>query len=209
MKGEEATQATAGTDSMDDVPILGREAGADPVKEFLAQGGVPAYARRAKAMEAAFVELIERCREKRHELLAMVRVRLGTLGALAREWDNLQPFVAEGGVDVLRKLHEELAPRLRVSVEPTSSARALRRALRELTESLANFNRRWLAFLEAVDLTWVNELRDGYNRYYVIEKECVVRSPLVARAGFQPRAPATLDEITAVLPALPIPELVS
>jgi hypothetical protein len=190
---------------VDDVPILGREAGVDPVKEFMAQGGVPAYARRAQAMEAAFADLVERCRVKRDELLAMVRIRLGILRALAGEWDNLRPILADDDLETLRKVYAELAPRLRVPVEPTSSPRALRRALGELAESLTNFNRRWLAFLQGVDLAWVNELRDGYNRHYVLEKECVVRSPAVARAGFQPRPPATTDDIAAVLPPLPVP----
>jgi hypothetical protein len=92
-------------------------------------------------------------------------------------------------------------------VEVTLSVRALRRALRELRESLEFFNRRWQPFLEEVDLTWVNELRDGYNRYYVIEKECVVRLPSLARQGFEPLAPATPAEVAAVLPLLPVPEI--
>lgn len=54
---------------------------------------------------------------------------------------------------------------------PTTSSRALRRALRELTESIERFNQRWQEFLQGVDVSHVNELRDGYNRWYVLEKE--------------------------------------
>src|SRR6266542_655077 len=185
---------------MDDVPIVGSEAGMDPVKQFMAQGGAPAYVRRARETEGAFLEVVERCRQKREEWLPMVRLRLGMLYALAGDWLRLRPLLADGHLEPLVRLHEELSPRLRVAVEPTSSVRTLRRALRELVESLETFNRRWQAFLPGVDLTWVNELRDGYNRYYVIEKECVVHSPHLARQHFHPLPPATVDDIAAALP---------
>ncbi len=81
------------------------------------------------------------------------------------------------------------------------------RALRELNESLESFNRRWRAFLEGVNLAHVNELREGYNRYYVLEKECALRSPFLARQGFVRMPPATVADIAALLPPLPIPRL--
>jgi hypothetical protein len=191
---------------MDDVPIIGTEAGADPVKQFIAQYGAPAYLRRAQQTEQAFNQVVERCRQKREEWLPMVRIHLGLLVALAGEWDKLRELLANDQIELLRRLHEDLAPRLRVTVEPTSSVRALRRVLRELTESLENFNRRWAAFLPEVDLTSVNELRERYNRYYVLEKECAVRSAAVARQGFRPLPPATVEDIAAVLPPLPVPQ---
>src|SRR5262249_36346535 len=105
----------------------------------------------------------------------------------------------------LRKMHAELQPRLRLPVSPTTSARALRRALSELCASLEGFNRRWARFLGEVNLAHVNERRDGYNRYYVIEKECALRSPQLARQGFRPLAPATAADVEALLPPLPVP----
>jgi hypothetical protein len=71
------------------------------------------------------------------------------------------------------------------------------------------FNRRWSPFLETVDLTGLNRLRDGYNRFYVLEKECVVRSPRLARQGYLPLPPMTLDELAALFPPLPVPRLKS
>ena len=65
---------------------------------------------------------------------------------------------------------------IRAHVRPSSSGRVLQRALGELKESIERFNRRWQEFLHQVDLTHVNRLRDGYNRYYLLEKECAVRT---------------------------------
>ena len=67
------------------------------------------------------------------------------------------------------------------------------------------FNRRWRQFLDAVDLRPINELRDGYNRYYVLEKEFAVRSARVARHGFVPLAPLTAAALFELLPLLPVP----
>jgi hypothetical protein len=50
-------------------------------------------------------------------------------------------------------------------------------------------------------------MRDGYNRYYLLEKECALRSARVAREGFVRLAPLTLDDIRKMLPLLPVPTL--
>jgi hypothetical protein len=132
-------------------------------------------------------------------------VRLGLLRGLAGDWPTLLPLLAdEEQLAVLRQLEEDLRPRLRSPVRPTSSRWALRRALRELNESLERFNQRWQEFLPQVELTAVNELRDGYNRYFLLEKECAVRSARVARQGFRRLEPATTADVAAALPLLPI-----
>lgn len=136
----------------------------------------------------------------------MPRTYLGILHALAAEWSNLQPLM-EGAeqIKLFNRLDEELKPSLRSRVEPTSSLRSLGRALRELQESLERFNARWNAFLPQVDLTALNEQRDAYNRYYILEKECAVRSARVARQGFVRLQPLTTDDLFQQFPLLPIP----
>ena len=94
---------------------------------------------------------------------------------------------------------------MRAPVEPTTSARALRGALHGLAQSAERFNRRWVAHVRGLDLTALNAQRTDYNRYYLLEKECAVRSPHIARAGYQPLDPATHDDLLAVLPPLPVP----
>ncbi len=170
---------------MDDVPILGRDDGSHEFKKFLSIFDAPAYIRRARTVQGAFEQLLDHCRQRRAEWLKMARMRIGMLHALAGEWDNLRPLLADDDqLDILRYHLAALASPLRAPVEPTSSPRTLRRALRELCESLEHFNERWREFVSNVDLAALNELRDGYNRYYVLEKECAVR--------LGPRRPARL-----------------
>jgi hypothetical protein len=76
-----------------------------------------------------------------------------------------------------------------------------------LIPSLERFNQRWRKFLPTVDLTAVNRLREDYNRYYLLEKECAVRSSVVARRGYSPLQPVTVDDLADVLPLLPVPQL--
>lgn len=189
---------------MDDVPIPGRED--QPFKQVLAHYDAPAYIRRARHVEEAYDLLVARCRKQRDEWLSMVRIHLGLLHALAGDWGRLRDLVEDvTQVDVLRQLHDELQPRLRDRVAPTTSPRALRRALRELTESIERFNQRWRAFLETVDVSHVNELREGYNRWYLLEKECALRSSKVARLGFCKLEPLRVEELFDVMPLLRLP----
>jgi hypothetical protein len=116
-------------------------------------------------------------------------------------------LIDDAQIEVLRQLFTDLEPRLRLPVEPTSSNRKLRRALRDLIPTLERFNQRWREFLPTVDLMPVNQLREGYNRYYLLEKECAVRSVVIARQGFTPLKPLALDDLTALLPPLPVPQL--
>jgi hypothetical protein len=193
---------------MEEEITLGRDETSEAFKRFLSQFDAPAYIRRARGVEMALEHLLDHCRRRRAEWLDIVRLRIGMLHALASDWDNLRPFLAdEEQVDILRYLLAALASPLRAPVEPTTSARALRRALRELHESLERFNRRWQEFLESVDLSAINELRDGYDRYYVLEKECAVRSARVARQGFTPLPQLTLHDLALQFPLLPVPRL--
>ncbi len=189
---------------MDDLPIFG--SGRDQrVAELMAHYGAPAFARRAAQVQEAYEQVLRLCRQQREEWLGLVRTRLATLGALAGDWAALEPLLADARqVGVLRDLAAALEPRLRAPVKPTSSARTLTRALVELRASTERFNRRWLDFVPTVDLTRVNALREGYNRYYLLEKECAVRSARVAHQGFRRLEPLTHADLLAVLPPLPV-----
>jgi hypothetical protein len=106
---------------------------------------------------------------------------------------------------VLERLWGELKPELQVRIEPTTVEKKLRRALGVLASDIEAFNRRWTAYLPTVDFAAVNQQRADYNRYYVLEKECAVRSLMVARHGFQPLAPLTTADLFEALPILPVP----
>jgi hypothetical protein len=189
------------------LPIPGRDEETRLFQELTAHYDAPAYIRRARQVDTAFDEVVARCRTQRNEWLTMVRTRLGLLFALAGHWDNLQPLLANDQRSLLRRLYADLQPRLRSAIVPTSSTRVLRRAVRELCESIERFNRRWQAFLPTVDLAPVNELREGYNRYYLLEKECALRSARLARIGYRPLGPLTTADLEEALPLLPVPVL--
>jgi hypothetical protein len=193
---------------VDEIPILSREDGSHTVKQFMAQYDAPAYVRRGRRVDAEWEFLLARCRRQRDEWLELVRVRLAMLHALAGDWGRLVPLLAEAEhAEALRRLHAELRPELRLPVAATESLRALRRAVAELAESAERFNRRWGEYLATVDLGPVNAARDGYNRWYVLEKECALRSARLARQGFRPLSPLTLEAVVAALPPLPVPQL--
>ena len=193
---------------MEEEVILGRDEDSQVFKQFLSQFDAPAYIRRARVVQGALDQLLDHCRRQRAEWLKMGRLRIAMLHALAGEWSNLRPFLAdEDQLDILAITWLALASPLRAPVEPTTSSRALRQALRELHESLDHFNQHWRAFPTNLDLTAVNELRDGYNRYYVLEKECAVRSARIARQGFVRMEPLTLEDLAAQFPLLPVPQL--
>jgi adenosyl cobinamide kinase/adenosyl cobinamide phosphate guanylyltransferase len=193
---------------MAEMPIFGsnRESGA--FNDILAQHGAPAFVRRARLVQQAWDALVECHRRRRDEYLTMVRTFLAVLRALAGHWSTLRPWLVDDEqLTVLDRLEADLHPRLRQPLEPTQSAGKLRRALRELVESLQRFNRRWTAVLAEVDFAAVNELREGYNRFYVLEKELALRSARLTRQGFWPLAPATTTDLAAALPLLPVPVL--
>ncbi len=192
---------------VDELGIVGREE--DSIfKQFLAGYDVPAYIRRGRQTEAAWEDLLSRCQRQREEWLVLVRQRLGTLQVMAGDLARLAPWLKdETQVAVLTRLLGTVVPAPSRCAVLANSARSLRRALREVIESLERFNRRWKEFLDALDLTGVNETREAYNRYYVLEKECAVRSPRIARQGFQPLPPVTREEIEKLFPSLDMLEL--
>ena len=190
----------------DELAIPSRTDNFDQFRQVLIGHGGPAFLRRAAQVNGAFDHLLDGCRRQRVELLKMVRLRLAMLLALAGSWDSLRSHIPEqnsfGG---LKLLHAELNPQLRCPVPPSQSPKALARALADLIESIEAFNRRWLDYLRSIDLGAINKLRDDYNRYYVLEKECAVRLPSLARKGFHPLEPLIWEHILALLPALPVP----
>jgi hypothetical protein len=194
---------------MEDVPILSRNDDNRLVQRVLGLYDAPAFIRRAGRVQEALDHLLASCRRQRDQWLTMPRLHLGMLRDLAGDWHRLLPWlIDEEQVVLLEELEIELAPRLRIRIEPTSSGRKLQRALWALRESLETFNRRWLDFLPSVDLTPVNEARNGYNCYYLLEKECAMRSARLARQGFKRLDFFTTSELMKLLPPLPIPELI-
>jgi hypothetical protein len=178
------------------------------VQKLIGMYDAPAFVRRMRRVEEAERTLLEHVAKKRSDKLIMVRLRVGQLRALAGEWDALLPLLATPeSLDALRSLHDALNPQLRLPLEATRSLHRLRGALREVTEAIEMFNRRWERLIAEFDLAPVNELRDGYNKHYLIEKECALGNSRVARMGFQRLHPLTTADLQRQFPLLPLPVL--
>jgi hypothetical protein len=193
---------------MDDSPILGRGEEDQIFNRVLGHYDAPAYIRRARAVQDGLDQLLTHCRQRREDWLPMVRMRLGILAALAGQWRELETYLADKKqVEVLQNLALLLTPKLRIAISVTHSPRRLEEALRALANSIERFNARWMTYLSGLDLGPINELRQAYNRYYLLEKECAVRSVRLARQGFQRLDPLTTEDLFRLLPPLPVPRL--
>jgi hypothetical protein len=174
--------------------------------EMLLAFDAPAFVRRSMQVEAAWEALLAVCRRERERLLEMPRMRLARFWALSqlRQAESLQLSKTDD-LAYLEELRRAWQPRLRCAVKPAPSKSDVARALAELSQSFLRFNRRWLAFVGELDLRPVNQLRDGYNRYYLLEKECALRSARLAREGFVPLPPVSTDDLLERFPLLRVP----
>jgi hypothetical protein len=174
-------------------------------QQVLGQYGGFAFVRRGREVQLAFDAQVEACRIKREEWLEIVRLPLGTLFALAGSEAALEEFLDNPQqFQTLAKLIVELQPRLRLPPALTTSGRVLRRAFAELRGAIERFNQRWRAFIAGLDLQHVNQIRDRYNRLYLLEKECALGSSRLARHGFQKLNPLQPEDFLEIMPPLPV-----
>jgi hypothetical protein len=176
------------------------------VQQVVGQSLGVAFARRGRDVQIAFDALVETCRGRREEWLTFVRLSVGNLFALAGTATALRAILDDATpLQTLEKLRDDLQPCLRAPPNPTSTHRMLRRALAETRDAIERFNRRWRIFVAKLDLSHVNALRERYNRYYLLEKECALGSSRVASIGFQKLPPLQPEDILALMPTLPVP----
>jgi hypothetical protein len=177
--------------------------------EMLLAFDAPAFVRRAMQVEAAWEALLAVCRRERDRLLEMPRMRLARFRALNQSRPpGTGQFCLASDLAYLEALHQEWQPRLRSAVKPPRFKADVGRALAELSRSFLRFNRRWLAFVKELDLNSVNQLREGYNRHYLLEKECALRSARLAREGFVPLASVRIEDLLERFPLLRVPEMI-
>ena len=177
--------------------------------ELLGQLGDPAFVRRARMVEDVERGLINQCRVARNELLELPKMRIGRLAALIdHDWQRLGIFLSNASsADDLQNLHDTWSPELKLPVQPTNSSKKIVQALKELIASFEYFNKRWSKYLDQVSFDGINQIRDEYNQYYVIEKACAFQSDKIGQLGFQELRPYSVDELLGQLPLLSIPEL--
>ena len=182
--------------------------GSDPdqlAAYVLGRFDAPAFVRRARRVADAYELILERCRCRRNELLGPVRRAVARLRALAApgptiDGGTLHPD-EQAKIGIIQGAVEIAEP----AVRPINRGRRCVSAIRDLAHAIARFNSQWTAFVEVLDLAEINALRDGYNRYYLLEKECALKSAVLAQIGFQPMPPLERSDVTAHFPLLPIP----
>jgi hypothetical protein len=139
----------------------------------------------------------------REELLEMVRMRLRQwAGAVTGPDDWRTVFTAS--IEPLWAQSEAVQPRW---ASARASSRRQLAIARDLIAAVLRFNSRWDRFLDQINLEPVNTAIDCYNRYYLIEKECVVGSARIAARHFVRLARIGKDSLLKSHPTLPIPEL--
>ena len=173
------------------------------IKEMMGLFDTPAFARRGQELEELLRRLRLRCRQARFERLDMVHVRL-------RQWSRAvtNPMawtkVFAYSIEPLWALSEAETPRWASETAP------IRRQI-EIAENLivavCRFNNRWVQFLDGLKLDAANAVINDYNRYYLLEKECVLGSTRLAARFFTPVAKLGRDELLRDHCLLPVPEL--
>lgn len=146
--------------------------------------GPPAFVRRQQQVEAAWQAILHECRTEYERLLTPIRWQIAVVAAML-EIPASDEFDAKCA---LLRINLEVERRWR---RPHEMPRRARIEFERLVASARQFDQHWTAFVKAVDLAEVNRLREGYNRYFVLEKECALRSERLAQLGFQPLSPAT------------------
>jgi hypothetical protein len=193
---------------VNDIILLGRDDERSFFKQVTAYYDAPAYVRRARGVQESLEAKLQELRTTRTEWTLLPRTLLGLLKMRAGSWAALRPLLlADTQVELLVALEAQLQPKLRLCECVTLSRAKLRRSLRELVHSLRRFNDRWLPLVASIDLEPLNRIRADYNRYYLLEKECALRSPRLAREGFVTLAPLTVADLLERLPPLPVPVL--
>jgi hypothetical protein len=187
-------------DAEDSAPLISVDL---ELKELLGLFDVPAFARRGQDLEYSLDRIHSRCRVQREELLEMVRLRL-------RQWSRAvtgpeswsEVFAAP--IDSLRTMTRSELPRWAAQPAPSRQQKTV---ARDLIASIERFNHRWREFLDSLNLGPANQMIDQYNKYYVLEKECVMGSARLASRHFTPVPRLSPESLLKVYPTLPVPQL--
>jgi hypothetical protein len=185
------------------MPTMNSDIEAD-VKELMGLFDLPAFARRGQDVEASLGRLHNRCRTARGQMLEMVHLRL-------RQWSSSSAGIESwrgvftSSIEPLRSQALADPPRWGMADAPLRRRQAI---ASDLKGAIVRFNRRWREFLDRLNLEPTNFAIEQYNRYYVLEKECVMGSPRLAARHFSPIPRLTTAMLLEEHKTLPVPELV-
>jgi hypothetical protein len=173
------------------------------LKEVLGLFDLPAFARRGQDLEHTLRRIHHRCRAARGAMLEMVHLRLRQWASAVIGPDSWAPVLAHS-IEPLWGLSQAKPPQWAATPAPMRQQRLI---ARDLIDSVNRFNRRWIHFLEHLNLGPTNAVIEEYNRFYLLEKECVMGSPRLAGRYFTEVPKLTTEMLRADHPILPVPEL--
>jgi hypothetical protein len=172
------------------------------IKEMMGLFDAPAFARRGLEVDEMLRRVDARCRLARSERLEMVRMRLRQWTRVANGPDDWASVFA-GTIEPLWPMSEADPPEWAAAPAPRHRRHAV---ARDLVAAVDRFNRRWVQFVDSINLAPANGVIDHYNRYYVLEKECVMGSSRLAARFFSPIPLLTPERLLRDHPPLPVPE---
>lgn len=182
--------------------VLGRQTDWDDMaKRVLGLFDQPAYIRRALRVEDAIRAIEEKIDHERKLMLAPVRRALAVWQELLRQ----KPDAAK----LLTDRQAEAIAGVASMIDGPTSHGAIgvwtrpRRVLGQLASAIDRLNERWVQYVEAVDVSLIEQRIDEYNRYYLLEKECAFRSPRAAARGFVHMPPFDRQRLLDRHPRLP------
>ncbi len=179
-------------------------------QQIIATFDSPAYMRRSRDTEAAWNEIVLSCRRQYLSAAEIPLLRLvqfwhackGNLQILAEITSNNQTERIIDDVQTMLTRWSETIQPMMIRADRNDAGSTVMAAWDTFVASCERFNRNWMIFVSNVDLAEVNRLRRDYNEYFLLEKECAVNSPLVARMGYEPLCPATHDDLRNEFPLL-------
>jgi hypothetical protein len=173
------------------------------IKEMMGLFDAPAFARRGHELEEVLRRIDVRCRQARVDRLEMVQVRLRQWARIANGPDAWTAVFA-ASIEPLWTLSGAEPPQWGATLPPPRYRQLA--VARDLVAAVERFNRRWTEFLQSLHLGAANVVIDHYNRYYVLEKECVMGSGRLAARFFTPIPLLTPAQLLREHPLLPVPE---
>ncbi len=165
----------------------------------------PAYVRRGLNVETEWNSLAEKLNRTWKEWTVPSGRLCSQLRHQADGWDSLGGWLC-GPEDLerLRLLDQRLDFRLKYPPAKALWLWPLRRSIRRLARMVEDLNEAWAKHLHAQDLEAVNRAREQYNRWYLLEKECAMRSTRLAAGGFKPFARVEANDLFQLFPPLPV-----
>ena len=184
-------------------------AAGDPIAQLvLGQFDAPAFIRRAKSVEMDTETLFYKCKKHReswlHQPQRLFHSIKSRVGGTPPDWQKLQKWCKNPEqIAYLRTLDPFLEPALRFPPKPTRWFWGISPEIETLRTQIKAFNKAWLVWVRELDLSEINNARNGYNKWYLLEKECSILSRAVANQGFEPLPLLDTHDILAWFPLIP------